>query len=576
MQSILLLQHLREKKKPMNKDSVVKKYDSWDRYGTKGTYFFPYVFDFVIKWYHEDSKGKDNEPMWNDDTTLIYKDYINHIMEWCPIFQEKPISEITEEEFDIIAKELRTRRQGNGEFYSTSTYMKWIYLIRITLIEAEKLDICGDKLYGTFYETPVSIEKIRTKSLKKYKSLTPVQEIKAQMILEKKMDEVLERGECVPGKLIGLYIDLDTGARPGELCGIRYGREYENEIDPNVHELELIETNVLDCRYTKPGGKTSNAPRKMPINNKTHVYIARCRKAVKNNILKNWDKYIVDHPDLGEKGKENLDSYIDDKMPVVCSGTNIFKNSTPKELAEAARELFKKIGFEGYYLYLIKTEMDEDDPIAISYYIGYKDPTCYVLRRNFATQMSIVCTDIEIEYLMGHEIVDDLETRNKLSSPEHVLAMARRMKNRPLYAYKEDRLPVEVIKPIEMEQISGEQEYIFTVEPNATAVLQIATKEPIEELEITIETDAERSVMVNEKIFQQNKQGLFVPVNERPVDILDKLYAEYRKAELKVIKELSKETDSFDDTTAQENEDMGITEAENVLSDVNDKSDNVS
>lgn len=52
---------------------------------------------------------------------------------------------------------------------------------------------------------------------------------------------------------------------------------------------------------------------------------------------------------------------------------------------------------------------------------------------------------------------------------------------------------------MEMEQTSGEQEYVFTVEPNAVAMLQIATKEPREELEITIETDTERPVIVNEK-----------------------------------------------------------------------------
>ncbi len=105
-----------------------------------------------------------------------------------------------------------------------------------------------------------------------------------------------------------------------------------------------------------------------------------------------------------------------------------------------------------------------------------------------------------------------------------------------------------------MEQTSGEQEYVFTVEPNAVAMLQIATKEPREELEITIETDTERPVIVNEKTIQRNKQDLFVPINDRPVDILDQIYAEYRKAERKVIKELSKEMDSTADGVAQESE----------------------
>lgn len=561
----------------MNKDDVMNKYEKWDRKGSAGVSFFPDVFDSVIKRYHEgytDTEGVYHKPEWNDETTHTYVDCINSIMECCPVLSEKPISEITDEDFDNIANELRKRRQKNGDFYSTSTFMKWIYLIRITFIEAERLGICKDKLYGTFYETPVSIEKIRTQSLKKYKSLTPFQEIKAKMILEKKINDAIDRGECVPGTLIGLYIDLDTGARPGELCGIRYGREYENELDASVHELELIETNVRDKRDTKPSGKSSNAPRKMPINNKTHDLIARCKKNVKKNILENWDKYIVEHPDLAEAGKDNLDSYIDDKLFIVCSGTNIFRTCTPKEIAETARELFKEIGFDGYYLYLIRTEMDEDDPFAIQYYIGYKDPTCYLLRRNFATQMSLAgCTDTEIEYLMGHEVVDDQETRNMLSSPEHILKIARRMRLRPLFAYNEERLPVNVIRPMEMEQTSGEQEYVFTVEPNAVAMLQIDTKEPREELEITVETDTERPVIVNEKTFQRSRQDLFAPINDRPVDILDQIYAEYRKAEREVIKKLSKEMDSTADGAERESEDIEITEAERT-SDINDESDN--
>lgn len=436
----------------MNKKTVFDSYMDLPRKDKNDALLFPAVFDSVLKRFsekHKDAKGVEHEPVWNEDTKYAYLSYIIEIMECCPVFVMKAMSEITQEDYDDVEKTLRNRRQtkrNKGTLYSESTFMKGIYLIRITVEEAVTLHIYDeDILYGTFYETPITIEKIRAESRKKCKSLTAYQEIMAKMILEAKMYDAINRGKCIPGDIIGLYITLDIGCRPGELCGIRYGREYENELDSSVHEIELIESNKLDTEETKAGGKTKNAPRKIPISDQTHYFIGMCKRMIKKHILENWDQYCIEHAELADAGREGLDSYIRDKMYIACGKNSIFNANTPDEIAKAAKKLLKDIGFKGYYLYLIKNA-DLEDPDAVEYYVGYKDPTTYVLRRNFATQLSEVgCSDVEIEYLMGHVIVDDVITRNMLSSPEFVLAMARKMRNRPLYAYKETKKTVEVI-----------------------------------------------------------------------------------------------------------------------------------
>ncbi len=134
-------------------------------------------------------------------------------------------------------------------------------------------------------------------------------------------------------------------------------------------------------------------------------------------------------------------------------------------------------------------------------------------------------------------IVDDLETRNKLSSPEHVLEMARRMKNRPLFAYKEKRHPIEVTGSMNKEQISGEQEYVLTMGANSLAMILINTKEPREKVKISITTNTIRPVIIEEMTIQLNKMEQFDPVNERPVDILDQMYCVYKEAEKKVLED---------------------------------------
>lgn len=97
---------------------------------------------------------------------------------------------------------------------------------------------------------------------------------------------------------------------------------------------------------------------------------------------------------------------------------------------------------------------------------------------------------------------------------------------------------------MEIEQISGEQEYVFRVEPGVVALLQIETKEPLEELEITIETDTDKPVIVEETIMQRTKIDSLDLMDNRPVDRLAERYREYRETEKKVMKDIAERLSS--------------------------------
>lgn len=96
-----------------------------------------------------------------------------------------------------------------------------------------------------------------------------------------------------------------------------------------------------------------------------------------------------------------------------------------------------------------------------------KDITSYLLRRNFATAMISVCgmEEDELQYLMGHDILDEQEVRSDFTDADFLARIWRKMNRRVL----RENIPDED-KPIVMDQ--GE----CVAEGRSTMVVEVAAE----------------------------------------------------------------------------------------------------
>lgn len=94
-----------------------------------------------------------------------------------------------------------------------------------------------------------------------------------------------------------------------------------------------------------------------------------------------------------------------------------------------------------------------------------KDITSYLLRRNFATAMISVCgmEEDELQYLMGHDILDEQEVRSDFTDADFLARIWRKMNRRVL----RENIPDEE-KPIIVDQ--GE----CVAEGRSTMVVEVA------------------------------------------------------------------------------------------------------
>ena len=72
-------------------------------------------------------------------------------------------------------------------------------------------------------------------------------------------------------------------------------------------------------------------------------------------------------------------------------------------------------------LAFLDEELSEENTAAL---LKEKEPTAYLLRRNYATQMCILgLTNAEMQYLMGHDVEDAYESRNEFVDSERIYIM---------------------------------------------------------------------------------------------------------------------------------------------------------
>ena len=131
-----------------------------------------------------------------------------------------------------------------------------------------------------------------------------------------------------------------------------------------------------------------------------------------------------------------------DELPVVCKGYysvdgNYQKRATAQDITDTAKTLFAEIGMEPRQLAYLENELAQNNLAQI---VNEKDATAYLLRRNYATHLSILGLSVaEIQYLIGHDVEDAYEVRNEFVDDDRLHQMAEKLRKRPLLNHIEDR-----------------------------------------------------------------------------------------------------------------------------------------
>lgn len=331
---------------------------------------------------------------------------------------DNPLAEYTKADFDAYMSVVA------GNNYKDSTKAHYRYLFKVVYEAGVTHELYPDMLFLNVVTEGRESEEAKIAALMRIRKSFSNGEIRKLARWFMSLDPVTATGED-----IGLYNMFCHGPRGNECCGINFGNLKELSRYEHIKIMEIVESSKINSSETKPGGKSSNSPRFLPILPFFYAFLMKRKAGIQAKI---------------ESGEIALPSDIKgiEELPIVCCGTNYVKRVGSKALTIAGRKLFEKIGIgQSELAELYKILMEEEFR---SLELDEREPTTYLFRRNAATflyQLGYSMT--EMQYLMGHEIEDPKVRRSDYADPDKFSPLGERMLNHPLNAlmgYKNDKI----------------------------------------------------------------------------------------------------------------------------------------
>lgn len=355
----------------------------------------------VIRYFDTFTEG------FNDETKNIYfRDYNTRIF---PLINPgKPLEEYDEEYIEELIRIIKRVYS-----YTDMTIESRYHHLLIDPCDAYYKDLSHNSsdnpLWGASYKfnTSQEDENIEATLMRIPKSFTSSQ--------EKTASNILFNPTTDDGRLLGLATMFCCGARNNESTGANFGDISEMIYHPGYYTLRITRTSVIDSNKRKAGGKTSNAPRRLPLI-KPYIDLITKRK-----------EYICSQ--ISFPYTENNVTYNTiDELPIACRGSRYTVPCSSSDLTRVGREFLRK-----------DLKMREQQVSGISYliqhseYVLEKDPTTYLLRRNFATHLYTLGFPIEwCQYYMGHLIENDILKRSDFNDEGFLYQMALLLEKHPL------------------------------------------------------------------------------------------------------------------------------------------------
>lgn len=398
------------------------------------------------------------------------------------------MDELTKKDCDQLLEEIQHKRElAKEKRYSSAVINKMRYLIRIVFDAAVEMGVLTENcLWGSpdyaVHGMPNSIEEINQKELVILKkSLTPQEERKAFRML---MSDPTQ-----DGYRMAMALMLSLGVRNAEACGAKFGNMISMASYPGCYALYIATTTVGNTSNLKTGGKTNNAPRKLPVPDMLAQLILQRRSFLEKKIL------------AGEIVLDDGQQSVDD-LPIACRTTRKRQEHTNEfinvddytthlrsgDLTRFGKGVLATIGVNEVEVACIEKQMDiADDSADVE--LKEKDPTVYLFRRNLGTHLSLLgLSQTETEAVMGHSILDSEVEKNDLENDDYVYRIKQKMDERPLFnpdPPSRKTLGLGGASGFSVDSVADCTMKI-ELEKGKEAHLQITANEPNQELTITI------------------------------------------------------------------------------------------
>ena len=329
-----------------------------------------------------------------------------------PRIPEKPLEEMTKEDFDEIVQDIIQTGGRGGRAYSAPRIQDFKRLLKGVTEEAAKQGVCEDVLFGSSYAIPES--ETRARSLEKElvrlrKSFT----VKEEFLIS----QSVLRDPAQSGQQMGLALMFCMGIRNEEACGLDFGDIKPMQYHPQCSCLWVYKSTKRGSNQLQASGKTRNMARLLPI------------PGVLLKLLEERRSLLQEKVDAGQLVLPE-DTTIE-QLPIVCSDFDYLERCNSKQLTAAGRQMLKAVKVAEDELAYIDIELEENRLAEDGVY--EKDPTVYLCRRNLGTHLYIMgLTEAEIQYIMGHDIEDPYENRNDFTNEDKLYQIKRIMELRPL------------------------------------------------------------------------------------------------------------------------------------------------
>lgn len=328
---------------------------------------------------------------------------------------EIPIADYT----DQTLEDLHTRLQTEKGYKDTTMLSRYQHLLRDPY-KAYRQWLAPEwcKISEKLKENVAAAGEIL---LKIPRSLTVQQELVAERIL-------LSDPKTSIGENVGLAEMLLAALRNSEACGLDFGDMVELKEYPGYYYFRMYETTVGSRNKTKIGGKTRNAPRRIPI------------PRVLSDFIKKREEFVFSQITFPCKDSRGRVFNSIKEVPIACKGTNYIERCGADDLTRIGKKLLcEDLRFSAEDLTAL--EMAVEVLSKESMYIKEKDPTTYLFRRNAATHL-FHCgfSSLQIYAYMGHDLHDELIERSDFADEEYLYEMSKLLDNHPLNPKQEKEL----------------------------------------------------------------------------------------------------------------------------------------
>lgn len=429
---------------------------------------------------------------WNDETRRKYeREYDDIILPSLENHNNKAIDEYTKSDFESAIESICQKgftQSGIRKQYSESTIHHFQNLFYIVVFHSAAYGLCEDVLWGTtFAIDKLGEDEEKEARVHQKKSLSVEQEIR--------LSKELLSDPYTNGTTIALLLMWSLGLRNAEACGLNFQDIKPIENHPECFTAWIYKSTIIESNQLQSSGKTYNTGRIVPIPDRVLSLLSTRKERIKQIIT-----------------DQKLDVNVEG-LPICCSGhidrdTDLFlTRSKAADVTKAAPAVFAKAGISSKQIAYLDLELSDGN---IASLLKEKEPTAYLLRRNFATQMCILgLTNAEMQYLMGHSVEDAYESRNEFVDSERIYAMHRKLHYRSLLNDASDSINTVRIR---IHNKSTVRVHAIALEPTDSITVKIESKDP---------------EMVQTNWFENDQNGVF----DRTVNNLEQYKSRYQSSD---------------------------------------------